>query len=234
MSNRNPNNRDLSPDQRLLVDNYIRQYNQANNQINHLYTVLGELRYNIATIYNQSSHQLPSSIDRRFNSIYEPYDLSNDESDSSTSNILSISEILSTTSMTRFSSISMPINDEGPIRLERFDHDDMVIQITHCGHIFSCDELMNWFRSNVRCPVCRHNVREAINSAAAASVTQSSNIDNNNNNNEVIVNPTNTIANLINSLFDSSPIINSIIYDLSNNQLFTSNNPATRRNGNRN
>ena len=243
MSNNNVNTRNLSPDQRLLVNNYITQYNQANNQINHLYTVLGELRYNIATIYNQTAQQLPSSIDRRFNSIYEPYDLTNVETPNVLANILTPYEIEQTTTTRSFSSISMPINDECPIRLELFDEDDIVIQINHCGHIFNCVELNNWFRTNVRCPVCRHNIRESINSSDAASaarttsnaipITQIENV-NANANNEIGMNASNTISDLINSIFDSGPIINSIIYDLSNNQLFTSNNPGTRRHGNRN
>jgi hypothetical protein len=243
MSNNNVNSRNLSPDQRLLVNNYITQYNQANNQINHLYTVLGELRYNIATIYNQTAQHLPSSIDRRFNSIYEPYDLTTVETPNVSANILTPNEIEQTTTTRSFSSISMPINDECPIRLELFDEDDIVIQINHCGHIFNCVELNNWFRTNVRCPVCRHNIRESINSSAAATrttsnaipITQIENANTNTNaNNEIGTNASNAIVDLINSIFDSGPIVNSIIYDLSNNPLFTSNNHATQRYCNRN
>jgi hypothetical protein len=59
MSNRNlttdeSERYNLSSDERYLITNYITQYNQTNNQINHLYTVLEELRHNIATIYNNS------------------------------------------------------------------------------------------------------------------------------------------------------------------------------------
>ena len=59
MSNRNltideSEGYNLSTDERYLITNYITQYNQTNNQINHLYTVLEELRHNIATIYNNS------------------------------------------------------------------------------------------------------------------------------------------------------------------------------------
>ena len=32
--------------------------------------------------------------------------------------------------------------------------------ILYCGHLFSPNELANWFQSNVRCPICRYDIRE--------------------------------------------------------------------------
>jgi len=56
--------------------------------------------------------------------------------------------------------IEAPLNSSCPICLDRFQPDDNVMQIIHCGHIFNEDSINLWFRTNVRCPVCRHDIRE--------------------------------------------------------------------------
>jgi hypothetical protein len=33
-------------------------------------------------------------------------------------------------------------------------------QIKQCGHTFNQEAITNWFQSNVRCPVCRYDIRE--------------------------------------------------------------------------
>lgn len=58
-----------------------------------------------------------------------------------------------------YSEIENPINSTCPISLRRFQNDDEVSVIRHCNHIFSRDELQNWFRSNCRCPLCRYDIR---------------------------------------------------------------------------
>tara|TARA_Y100000816_G_scaffold289561_1_gene276253 strand:- start:769 stop:1977 length:1209 start_codon:yes stop_codon:yes gene_type:complete len=62
---------------------------------------------------------------------------------------------------TRFGDIENPINTSCPISMETFTPDQSVTMICHCGHIFNSVQLFSWFRSNVRCPVCRYDVREA-------------------------------------------------------------------------
>lgn len=54
-------NRNLTDDQRLMLRNYITQYNQANNQINYLYGVLTDIRNNINAINQQILHQRPNA-----------------------------------------------------------------------------------------------------------------------------------------------------------------------------
>ena len=44
------NSTNLNNDQRQLINMYINQYNQANSQIDRLYTVLNEIRFNINRI----------------------------------------------------------------------------------------------------------------------------------------------------------------------------------------
>lgn len=58
-----------------------------------------------------------------------------------------------------------------PISLENFEFGQEIRRIKYCGHIFNNNSLMEWFRQNVRCPVCRHDIRD----------TQSSQVDINDN-----------------------------------------------------
>jgi hypothetical protein len=47
-----------------------------------------------------------------------------------------------------------------PITLGDFETGEIVRQIRHCGHTFCETALQNWFGSNVRCPVCRYDIRD--------------------------------------------------------------------------
>jgi hypothetical protein len=58
-----------------------------------------------------------------------------------------------------FSQIENPLNSNCPISLEPFDPETEVTQISGCGHIFHTDSLNSWFHRNVRCPVCRYDIR---------------------------------------------------------------------------
>ena len=46
--------------------------------------------------------------------------------------------------------------------MDRFNIDDLVRQIHHCGHLFVPSQFDEWFQSNVRCPVCRFDVRNHV------------------------------------------------------------------------
>ena len=46
-----------------------------------------------------------------------------------------------------------------PISLEDFQEDEILCSIRHCGHNFKYNQLMSWFSRNVKCPVCRHDLR---------------------------------------------------------------------------
>jgi hypothetical protein len=59
-----------------------------------------------------------------------------------------------------YSEIETPTNNSCPITLERFERTSPVTQILYCGHIFSSTGLDSWLRTNVRCPVCRYDIRE--------------------------------------------------------------------------
>ena len=69
-------------------------------------------------------------------------------------------EISAATRIIRFDTVENPKNTRCPITLVPFNPSDTVIQVVHCGHIFDIVYLNGWFRDNVRCPVCRHDIRE--------------------------------------------------------------------------
>lgn len=47
-----------------------------------------------------------------------------------------------------------------PIDLGLFVTNEQVIRIKHCGHIFRHNNLISWFNSSCRCPICRYDIRE--------------------------------------------------------------------------
>ena len=53
------------------------------------------------------------------------------------------------------------INQRCPISLDDFQTGDRVRRITHCGHTFNEVSFQSWFQRNVRCPVCRFDIRES-------------------------------------------------------------------------
>lgn len=49
-----------------------------------------------------------------------------------------------------------------PITLETIQEGDEVCRIRHCGHIFKRSVIEGWFLRNVRCPVCRYDIRDYV------------------------------------------------------------------------
>jgi len=58
----------------------------------------------------------------------------------------------------------MNTNTNCPITLENFQIGDVVQQIKYCRHSFRPTAIQNWFESNVKCPVCRYDIRSYITS----------------------------------------------------------------------
>jgi hypothetical protein len=61
--------------------------------------------------------------------------------------------------LVRYSTIENPLSENCPISLERFTNDQMVRQLNPCGHLFCQASFQQWFENNVRCPVCRYDIR---------------------------------------------------------------------------
>jgi hypothetical protein len=61
-----------------------------------------------------------------------------------------------------FSEVENPVDTRCPITLDSFAQDTPVTQILYCGHIFNRDSLNSWFHRNVRCPVCRYDIRNYL------------------------------------------------------------------------
>ena len=62
-----------------------------------------------------------------------------------------------------------------PITLEAFQVGDVICEIIGCNHIFKRPPLMNWFRRDGRCPVCRFELANTVFPSVPSSVPSSSN-----------------------------------------------------------
>ena len=136
--------------------------------------------------------------------------------------------------LVRYSEISNPNSISCVISLEPFESNDNVRQLHHCGHIFFPDQFNEWFSNHVRCPVCRHDIRNYTNTNHNPS-TQEIPLSLDLSNNEISDNLLSTISNrLFSSLLNpsSSNPSDRFVYDPSNNVLLfetilRANNPQT-------
>lgn len=125
------------------------------------------------------------------------------------------SQIETATRRVRYCDIARPTNTSCPISMDEFNDNETVTVIRQCGHIFHTDPLMNWFRSNCRCPVCRYDIRDYNSNASTEffnnqqSVSDSSNnvSERNNNNNNNNIQPDNPQYSNVNGLFNINGLI---------------------------
>ena len=90
-------------------------------------------------------------------------------------------EILNTsTRVCQFSDILNPLNSSCPITLDRFENNSSVTLLLGCNHIFTPTSINSWFRSNVLCPVCRHDIRTPITNNVAPPNNDNTNNDDSN------------------------------------------------------
>lgn len=59
----------------------------------------------------------------------------------------------------RYYSSELHITERCPISLENFIENEEICAIKHCGHIFKKEPIKEWFRTSVKCPVCRYDIR---------------------------------------------------------------------------
>jgi len=191
-------------------NNYI--YYDYNNPINpNLYNTINRdannnhLRYRLdnhrSTIPNFSpiSRSIRSTRQNSNNLNYENVtrslnfdirDLFDDTDDTFNSNVVvrpTEQQIRNASRLVRYRDIQQPLSDSCPIILERFNPDDMVRQIHSCGHIFSYNAFNQWFNSNVRCPVCRYDIRDYNNNNNNINNRENYELINNNQNSSVVL-----------------------------------------------
>lgn len=74
----------------------------------------------------------------------------------------SAQQIEAATETLEFNENDTLMNNQCPISLEEFRTGDRIRRIRYCGHCFSETSFNTWFNSNVRCPICRHDIRDNI------------------------------------------------------------------------
>jgi len=123
------------------------------------------------------------------------------------------------------------INHRCPISLADFEEGEDIRQIIYCGHCFCEDSIQNWFRTNVRCPVCRYDIRDysvpnnidaSLNTPTSPNTpnaTNAPNTPNNRNRNNV-----NNNLNNLNHIFDGiSTNLTNILSNYLENEIGTTN-----------
>ncbi len=127
----------------------------------------------------------------------------------------------------------LPRNNICPITRERFLPDNNVTRIDYCGHLFNNDSLLEWFRYDTRCPICRYDLYNAntdlSNNVSTNNLTDnvSTNTDNVSTNTDNVSNNSNSyydfnsnLANMLDpsfSMFDLSQNIHSFSNEIANN-----------------
>jgi len=71
-----------------------------------------------------------------------------------------LEEINNSTELITYNRNLENISSTCPITLDEFQEGDIIRQIKHCKHVFHETSIQNWFRTNVRCPVCRYDIRD--------------------------------------------------------------------------
>jgi len=123
------------------------------------------------------------------------------------------SQIENATRNVQYCDIVNPVNRSCPISLDTFTDSDMVSVIRFCGHIFKPDQLITWFRSNCRCPICRYDIR-SYNANSSSIFSNSFDVDISNNLTNVNNSEERTQTN--NSLSDSLTSYLDLILDTTN------------------
>ena len=143
--------------------NHNHNHNRRNNSRrweNHLYTTFSRLTTQPYIIDSINGLSRNNTINRNltnnddlftqiFNNFLQPVEIYPTQS-----------QIETATRNVRYCDIAGPLNNSCPISMDNFNDNDMVTVIRHCGHVFHSEHIMNWFRSNCRCPVCRYDIRD--------------------------------------------------------------------------
>ena len=192
----------LSNEQIQLINMYNTQYNRTLTQVDRLLDTLDNIRDNINQLIEQGNSRSnfvrrPRRTNNR-NRLFSTNLNSNiNDNINDNANLFSIlrtrrfeptfidylntvvpvrpttEQIQHATRSLRYRDIPNPQNESCPISLDRFEQDDLITQIIHCGHIFCQTELQEWFQDHVRCPVCRYDIRDYTTTASTSSASAS-------------------------------------------------------------
>lgn len=88
-------------------------------------------------------------------------------------------EIDRATTNSQYNPETPPINTRCPITLDNFQEGNEITVIRHCGHAFKSSAFTSWFRRNVRCPICRYDIREYRGSGENSIPDETQEINNN-------------------------------------------------------
>ena len=179
------------------------------------------IHYDYASPINPSIYTFQNDIaTNRFNNIFNNFL-------NTTVAVRPTSEQLQNASrLIRYGDIENPLSEACPILLERFNENDMVRQLIPCGHLFCQTSFQEWFNNNVRCPVCRYDIRNYrvpnTNTNTSNDATDNINAtDNTNTNDNVTEEPDNrpSLSN-INVLRDpETNEIEHVAFDLTNTDI---------------
>jgi hypothetical protein len=159
------------PNDTMLITFLYEMYINNNRTINNLTEQNNQIRNSILEIYQNGRNSRNNTFRRNINiplNFTNPTNINN-LSDRFTyfrnfSDPVVIAptqeQINNSTRSFMYSQILNPVNTSCPISLEPFTDSTLVTMIRHCHHIFNTDSLMNWFRTNCRCPVCRFDIRD--------------------------------------------------------------------------
>lgn len=123
-----------------------------------------------------------------------------------------------------------------PITMESFNAESEILRINHCGHYFSRDAILRWFRNHVSCPVCRHDIRQEPNENQTNNDNENepAAAEGQNNNNTTNVN-VNDVSNARHQIYqfdltldNNTDLLTNVINGLNNLNLGNDNNLVTR------
>jgi len=226
------NNSSIVNDQDVyLMNNYIMMYNNVQSQINSLLGQLDRIQDGMDVVVNRIQHRVPAQPSASFRPFANQRTGRSNRTPRNSIIQNRLSDLLSTfftnvpvvpteqeiqqaSRLVLYREIENPINTSCPISLEPFTPDERVRQLNHCSHIFCENEFNSWFQTNVRCPVCRHDIR--------SQSTRSNPVENTNTvPTPAPVNPLSQPADLFNlmqtMLLPPHGDNNRLIYDPSNN-----------------
>ena len=217
----------MNYNQRLNVDTYFNHIRDTNRIFLNYMNVLEMQENNLTSLLNTRNNNTIRGGSfypyvRRNNNTYNRWLREQFNDTNIPANRLTNIEINRYTTVCNFREINNPINHSCPITFEDFSPDTTVMIINHCRHIFNETSLRSWFTYNTHCPMCRHNLRNSLNSNITNVNTEeirdsSSNLSN------VFDNILNTYSNYNNTtttmaagtIYDSTR--DEIINDISNN-----------------